>query len=73
MRADFVAVNGALCEALGVDPAHVRNITIRLEALDLPRVEIEYRPKFLADHPDLNDTLGRFKLVPADEPTEVVA
>lgn len=73
MAVDVVAINGALCEALGVDPAHVKAITVRLVATHLPTVEIEYGQRFLADHPELNDALARFKLVPADEPAEAPA
>lgn len=64
---DVVAINGALCNALGLDPAHIKNITIRLTGADVPRVEVEYSRRFLQDHPEFEATLANFRLVPADD------
>lgn len=40
MSADAIAVNLAVCEALGLDPAHIKAMTIRLAAGAAPVVEV---------------------------------
>ncbi len=65
---DVVAVNVAICEALGFLPSNVQAITIRLEATRPPEVTVEYAPHYLANFPEFEGTLARFELVPARDP-----
>jgi len=67
MAASSVETNIALCKALGLDPSHVKAVTIRLKATDTPRVEVEYGRRYLLDRPDLPDAIARFDLVPVSE------
>lgn len=65
---DAVAINGALCKALGLNPEHVKAVTIKLTAADAPKVEVEYSRRYLFEHPELADAIATFELVPIDAP-----
>lgn len=62
MSADAIAVNLAVCEALGLDPSHVKAVTIRLAAGAAPVVEVVELPT-RNDAGALVSTLRSFTLV----------
>lgn len=68
---NVVEVNVALCKALGLEPEHVKAITIRLVAMDAPRVDVEFSRRYVAEHPELAETIAKFELVPVTEPASL--
>lgn len=68
---NVVETNKALCVALGLDPHHVRSVTLKMVAGDAPRMTVEYSARYVAEHPELGDAFRLFELVPIDGPTSL--
>lgn len=68
---NVVEANTALCKALGLDPHHVRSITLKMTAGDAPRMVVEYSARYVAEHPELGEAFRLFELVPIVEPASL--
>lgn len=59
---DIVGTNTELCEALGLDPADVKEVLIRLTTKAPPQVVVTYSARYMERHPELVGVLRQYWL-----------